>query len=536
MDLIPSTRAISFSPKATYGELSLQLRKASQLRPVVCQLGSMMRRGFSAAALLVAASAIRQNLENAQATRDVIRGEYGSYELGRKLGSGAYGVVYLATERDSGRRVVAKIIDIATPESQFSFHTERHVWQHMQSCAGYPHPNIIRHFEVLKLSSRQGVVIMELASGGALSDLLYDGVSAEGALRGKRTAEGDALITDERAAKEIFSQLAAGVQWLAQCGVSHKDLKPDNVMLSRPLSEGGVLKIIDFGLAMVLQDMDPGSDANMYYNLASKVDVRSNPVGARTFDDFAVGMMLAEIGTGVPPFFNPDYDYFSEKEGNLQKEKGILYILQDRKACAKGDAGIWFPKRDLATGKIAVKAAVKEVVGRSLYYLQNHRHFAYASAVENGIGNTQLLRSSWLYNSESAMALLQSLLQWREEQRADPRALLSSAWLADLPAAPAVHEPEVHSHVPAGPPATERLTTAAPEPEPETEAAQEVTMCKMPYKERGPPSVCKVKHFSHEDCWVQIRCRGSSPKLMQMAQSFGAQDVPGCYNCEVLSR
>ena len=49
-----------------------------------------------------------------------------------------------------------------------------------------------------------------------------------------------------------------------------------------------------------------------------QVDVRSNPVGARTFDDFAVGMMLAEIGTGVPPFFNPDYDYFSEKEGNLQ--------------------------------------------------------------------------------------------------------------------------------------------------------------------------------------------------------------------------
>ena len=40
-----------------------------------------------------------------------------------------------------------------------------------------------------------------------------------------------------------------------------------------------------------------------------------------------------------------------------------------------------------------------------------HGHFV---QVENGIGNTQLLRSSWLYNSESAMALLQSLLQWRE--------------------------------------------------------------------------------------------------------------------------
>jgi len=130
----------------------------------------------------------------------------------------------------------------------------------------------------------------------------------------------------------------------------------------------------------------------MYYNLYSSVDPRTNPKGTRTFDDFALGLILAEIGTGVPPYFNPKYDYYSEKPGNLQLEKGIFYILQPKKVCSSGDSGIATPKRDLATGKISIKQAVKEVVGRSLYYLHNGRHFIYTSAVEQGVGNQQLLR------------------------------------------------------------------------------------------------------------------------------------------------
>ena len=48
-----------------------------------------------------------------------------------------------------------------------------------------------------------------------------------------------ALLTDEALAKKLFGQLAVGAQWLAKCGVVHKDLKPDNVMLTKPFLEGG---------------------------------------------------------------------------------------------------------------------------------------------------------------------------------------------------------------------------------------------------------------------------------------------------------
>lgn len=73
-----------------------------------------------------------------------------------------------------------------------------------------------------------------------------------------------------------------------------------------------------------------GPVANFYYNLHTNA-APSNKKGARTFDDFALGLMLAEIGTGVPPYFNPDFDYYSRKQGNLQNEKGIFYILQPKK-------------------------------------------------------------------------------------------------------------------------------------------------------------------------------------------------------------
>lgn len=118
-------------------------------------------------------------------------------------------------------------------------------------------------------------------------------------------------------------------------------------------------------------------------------------VATRTFDDFAVGLLLAEIGTGVPPYFNPGNDYGSTAEGNLQNEKGIFYILQHKTICDRGQAGLdksINPKTDLAQGVVPIKQAVKEVVGRSLYYLQHGRHFEHKSATKNGIGNVALLR------------------------------------------------------------------------------------------------------------------------------------------------
>lgn len=391
--------------------------------------------------------------------------------------------------------------------------------------------------------------MMELAGGGSLSETLYNKVSAESTLGGTRTALGDALLTDEALAKKLFGQLAAGAQWLGKCGVVHKDLKPDNVMLTKPFLEGGIIKIIDFGLAMLTSDQRGGPVANFYYNLRTNA-APSNKKGARTFDDFALGLMLAEIGTGVPPYFNPDFDYYSRKQGNLQNEKGIFYILQPKKVCEKGDAEIKVPKNDLAGEKVSIKTAVKEVVGRSLYYLQNGHHFIHTSATEQGIGNVQLLKKSWLYNSPSAMSLLYSLMAGRQEDRIEPSTLMSTEWLSDVespaPSSPVEMPQEMETFAPPSPAISEDVQFSPPEPpleedlpeeeeevEVEKEEAPKLNMCKNPYKERGPASLCKVRHSSHGDCYVDVSCSGAPSKKMKLEQGWGAGTVPNCRNCQL---
>ncbi|CAK9080060.1 unnamed protein product [Durusdinium trenchii] len=487
------------------------------------------------------------------AQKKVVNGDHGSYVLGGLLGHGAYGWVYKATDRNSGRLLVAKLIDIRLAESLESFHTEYRIWKHMQSCDGYPHPNVVQHIEVLKLSKIIGVVIMEHAAGGSLSGTLYEKVTAETASSGVRTKLGNALLTDEALAKKLFGQLAAGAQWLARCGVVHKDLKPDNIMLSKPFLEGGVLKIIDFGLAMLTSDTRGGALANMYYNLVSSV-WPGNKVATRTFDDFAVGLLLAEIGTGVPPYFNPGNDYGSTAEGNLQNEKGIFYILQHKTICDRGQAGLdksINPKTDLAQGVVPIKQAVKEVVGRSLYYLQHGRHFEHKSATKNGIGNVALLRRSWLYNSQAAMSLLESLTTSKEEQRADLRTLMSWPWLqGEGPVEPQqLREPEVMEQ-PEPEPELEWEDEEVPEVEEEPEKEEDldvlsetetapalvptVNMCKNPFKESGPASICKVRHsWSPGDCYVNVSCNGAPKEIRKLEQGFGAGTVPNCRNCRL---
>ena len=103
------------------------------------------------------------------------------------------------------------------------------------------------------------------------------------------------------------------------------------------------------------------------------------------------------------------------------------------------------------------------------------------------------------------------------------------------------------------------ITEPEPEPEMEVEEAPKFDMCKHPYKdwekimpqsqklslvmvgrmssvggqERGPPSLCKVRHASHGDCYVTVSCGGAPSKVVKVEQGFGAGTVPNCRNCRL---
>lgn len=228
----------------------------------------------------------------------------GPYRLGRKLGSGAYGTVFLAEHASTRRQVVVKQIWF-TPQGRESWNNEHRIWQHMSKCSGFPHANVIEVIDVFKPSPSQGFVVMELAGGGTLADKLYDGISAETTLSSTRTTYGTLMLTNEDAARTLFSGIASGVEWLAQCGVIHKDLKPDNIMFT---SDGSMTKIVDLGLAALMTDNFNSGDANIIYNMQQTIVPGVSQNLAVRFDSFALGLILAELGTGVPPYFNPTFD------------------------------------------------------------------------------------------------------------------------------------------------------------------------------------------------------------------------------------
>lgn len=115
------------------------------------------------------------------------------------------------------------------------------------------------------------------------------------------------VIAPARAA-ERFRQLLDGLQFAHAMGIVHRDLKPENVMIVETSSGGDALKIMDFGLAKVL---DTGT------GVAESVTVAGTALGTLGYmapevltgglvderaDIFAIGVMVVETLTGARPF------------------------------------------------------------------------------------------------------------------------------------------------------------------------------------------------------------------------------------------
>jgi tetratricopeptide (TPR) repeat protein len=153
------------------------------------------------------------------------------YLLVRELGRGATGVVYLARDRELEREVAVKLLHPHLAGAGQAAAVER-FFDEARLMASLRHPNVVA---VLDLEERARRLVLELAAGGTLRDLLRD--------RGPRTAR----RTLERHV-QILSALAAA----HQRGVIHRDVKPGNLMFRRDPDHPGVeIMLGDFGVAQL---------------------------------------------------------------------------------------------------------------------------------------------------------------------------------------------------------------------------------------------------------------------------------------------
>jgi MAP/microtubule affinity-regulating kinase len=155
-------------------------------------------------------------------------------DMSRKYGEGGYGATYAAHDRQAAQGVSAaaavKIVD--TKKMRISaLKAECQILEQLQ------HPNIISirgHGHGLPGNGQDHLyfIFMECADGGELFEQVIDCAPQ--------------AMTEE-VARGYFAPLLAGVQYCHECGVAHRDLKLENVLLTK----GGELKIIDFGLSHV---------------------------------------------------------------------------------------------------------------------------------------------------------------------------------------------------------------------------------------------------------------------------------------------
>ncbi len=202
------------------------------------------------------------------------------YRLGARLGAGAMGAVYRATQEALGREVALKLM---APQLAGDEHYCERFLREARAAARVNHPHVVTCFDAGR-QDRWLFLAMELMPGGDVEHLL--------AQQGGRLPEGRALA--------LLHDAALGLMGIEQAGLIHRDLKPANLLLDAR----GTVKIADLGLAR--QEGQAGATSA---GAVMGTPCYMAPEQARGQADqdiradlWALGATLFQLLSGRPPF------------------------------------------------------------------------------------------------------------------------------------------------------------------------------------------------------------------------------------------
>jgi formylglycine-generating enzyme required for sulfatase activity len=201
--------------------------------------------------------------------------EFDDYVIGRELGRGVTGRVYLAEDTMLARPVAIKLISNLDPAARQRFLLEA------RAVAQIHHPNVVAIYRVGALEDRP-YLVTELIRGVSLATL--------------------AKPVPWQAALDIAIGLARGLAAAHRRNVVHCDLTPGNVMLDLD----GVAKIIDFGLARIVADGASPAHAPAGTPDYMAPEVWRGEAPGRRADVYSLGAVLFELLAGAPPFGDVD--------------------------------------------------------------------------------------------------------------------------------------------------------------------------------------------------------------------------------------
>jgi serine/threonine protein kinase len=229
------------------------------------------------------------------------------YRLGRKLGEGASGTVFEAEHVELGRKLAVKILGPEHAASQYALERFR---QEARAVANLSHPNVVQLYDFGRSLDGRAFLAMELCAGQTLDSRLRAGA------------------LPWRDAVRIAIEAARALEAAHAAGLVHRDLKPQNLMLTPPrpgdTTAAAEVKLLDFGLATALEGAGPAAGDGDAAAPARRgptereralrgfavfgtpeymapEQVAGDPVDGRT-DIYALGCVLYEMLTGAAAF------------------------------------------------------------------------------------------------------------------------------------------------------------------------------------------------------------------------------------------
>jgi len=233
----------------------------------------------------------------------------GRYRLLEPLGSGGMSVVYRGLDTSLQREVAVKVLHPHLARQQDA---RARLAREARAVARLQHPNILEVFDFADPSTEDAFLVTELVRGETL----------------KSFAERERLFPPELAAL-IIHQLARALGHAHEAGVIHRDLKPENVMVR----EDGVLKLMDFGIARVLDPAErmtvTGALVGSPAYMAPEV-IDGEPATAES-DVFSLGTLLYWLWTGTLPFAAPSTPATLKRilAGTYEDPRGVCPAISD---------------------------------------------------------------------------------------------------------------------------------------------------------------------------------------------------------------
>jgi len=216
--------------------------------------------------------------EPSQALRD--GQQFERYRIIRLIAEGGMGEVYLGEDEQLKRKVAIKLVKgHATKDILRRFQSEG------QILANLRHPNIAQLYEAGAAADGLPFFVMEYVDGKPINDFIGD----------------EGLSLNERL--KLFRTVCSAVTHAHQNLIIHRDIKPGNILVT----DAGEPKLLDFGIAKLLQDGTGETDATatmfraMTPQYASPEQIKGESI-ATTSDVYSLGVLLYELLTGQRPY------------------------------------------------------------------------------------------------------------------------------------------------------------------------------------------------------------------------------------------